>query len=63
MMKVEFYTFNSLFAATKQDADIALKASTAYRRIVDALSEARQAINATNQVIDEVIHTTCWLIL
>ncbi|XP_065226738.1 laminin subunit alpha lam-3-like [Planococcus citri] len=44
----------SLFAATKQDADIALGASTAYRRIVDAYNESRQALNAVNKAIDEL---------
>lgn len=42
----------SLFSATKHDADIAMRASKAYKNIVDALLDAQQALNDANDVIN-----------
>lgn len=41
----------SLFSATKHDADIAMRASKAYKNIVDALFDAQYALNDANDIL------------
>lgn len=47
-----FLNHFSLFSATKHDADIAMRASKAYKNIVDALFDAQQSLNDANNVIN-----------
>lgn len=49
---INIFEYSSLFSATKHDADIAMRASKAYKNIIDALFDAQQALNDANNVIN-----------